>query len=128
MRGVQIDILIPENNNLKLVHWASMAQLWQILSWRCRIWLIPPPFDHSKLMVVDNGWSLIGSSNMDPRSLRLNFEFNVECYCENFAKKLTQLLNQKIQKAKQLTLFDVNHRPFLIKLRDGFVRLFEPYL
>ncbi len=44
----------------------------------CRVWLTPPPFDHTKLMLVDGMWSLIGSGNWDPRSLRLNFEFNVE--------------------------------------------------
>ena len=41
----------------------------------CRIWLTAPPFDHSKLMVVDGCWSLVGSANWDARSLRLNFEY-----------------------------------------------------
>jgi len=38
----------------------------------------PPPFDHSKLMVVDGHWVLLGSANWDARALRLNFELNVD--------------------------------------------------
>jgi cardiolipin synthase len=44
------------------------------------VFLSPPPFDHSKLMTVDDAWTFVGSANWDARSLRLNFEFNVECY------------------------------------------------
>ena len=80
MRGVQVDILLPAEGNLRVVQWASTAQLWQVLERGCRVWLTPPPFDHTKLMVVDGAWVLLGSSNWDPRSLRLNFEFDLECY------------------------------------------------
>ena len=58
---------------------------WQVLERGCRIWLTPPPFDHSKLMIVDGHWVLLGSANWDARSLRLNFELNVECYGREFA-------------------------------------------
>ncbi len=54
----------------------------------CRVWLSPPPFDHSKLMLVDRTWTLFGSGNWDPRSLRLNFEFDVECYDRELAEAL----------------------------------------
>lgn len=43
-----------------------------------RVWLTPPPFDHTKLLVVEGVWALVGSSNWDPRSLRLNSEFDLE--------------------------------------------------
>jgi phosphatidylserine/phosphatidylglycerophosphate/cardiolipin synthase-like enzyme len=68
MRGVAVDILLPAENNLPVVQWASTAQLWQVLERGCRVWLTPPPFDHTKLAVVDGTWVLLGSSNWDPRS------------------------------------------------------------
>ena len=74
LRGVRVDIILPAKNNLPFVHWASRAMWWQVLERGCHIWLTPPPFDHSKLMIVDGHWVFLGSANWDARSLRLNFE------------------------------------------------------
>ena len=49
-------------------------QLEEVLGHGVRVWLTPPPFEHTKLMVVDEEWVLFGSANWDARSLRLNFE------------------------------------------------------
>ena len=128
LRGVEIDILLPQKGNLPFVQWATTALLWQVLESGCRVWLTPPPFDHSKLLVVDGYWSLIGSANWDPRSLQLNFEFNVECYDKEFAASLETLIESRLSKAGRLTLKDVDSRPLPIKLRDGIARLFHPFL
>jgi len=128
LRGVQVDIVLPARSNLRLVQWASMAQVPQVLERGCRVWLTPPPFDHAKLMVVDGGWSLIGSTNWDPRSLRLNFEFNVECYHAGLAARLEALAEARIATARELTLDGVAARPLPVKVRDGVARLFSPYL
>ncbi len=48
MRGVRIDIYLPEQGNLRFVQWAATAQLWQVLQHGARVWLTPPPFDHTK--------------------------------------------------------------------------------
>jgi cardiolipin synthase len=128
MRGVEVDIILPQKNNLSLVQWASTAMLWQVLGHSCRIWLSPPPFDHTKLMLVDGLWSLIGSSNWDPRSLRLNFEFNVESYDRDLAKSLGKLVDHKLSISRQVTLADVDGRRLPVRLRDGIARLLSPYL
>ena len=54
-------------------------------------------------MLVDGLWSLIGSGNWDPRSLRLNFEFNVECYDPALARTLGALVDRKLAAARQIT-------------------------
>lgn len=128
MRGVQVDILLPEKNNLPLVQWACNAGLWQVLAHGCRIFLTPPPFDHSKAMLVDGLWCFIGSANWDPRSLRLNFEFNVECYDRELAKQMDQIIGGKLRLARPLPLAELNSRPLATKLRDGLARLLSPYL
>src|SRR6185437_11276187 len=74
LRGVRVDIILPARSNLRFVDWASRGMWWQLLERGCRIWLTPAPFDHSKLMIVDNHWVFFGSANWDARSLRLNFE------------------------------------------------------
>ncbi|MFG0334497.1 MAG: cardiolipin synthase [Maioricimonas sp. JB049] len=128
MRGVDVRVIIPEHNNIKLVEWACMAQLEELLERGVRIWLAPGPFDHSKLLLVDNGWSLIGSSNWDDRSLRLNFEFNVECYSEELNEELAAIFDQKQLRARELTWNEWSQRPFPIRIRDGLARLASPYL
>lgn len=102
--------------------------MWQILENGCRVWMSPPPFDHTKLMVVDRAWTLLGSANWDPRSLRLNFEFDVECYDRPLAESLDTLLRQRRADAKPLQLADVDGRNIAIRLRDGIARLLSPYL
>jgi cardiolipin synthase len=128
MRGVEVDVLLPTRSNLPVVQWASQAQWWQILEYGCRLWLTPPPFDHSKLFVVDDCWSFVGSANWDPRSLRLNFEFNVECYDAELAGKLAALFDSKRRGARRVTLEDVDARSLPVRLRDGVARLATPFL
>ncbi len=128
MRGVQVDILLPSRVNLPLVLWASRALWWQILEHGCRLWLSPPPFDHSKLMLVDECWTLLGSANWDARSLRLNFEFNVECYDAPLAQRLARHFEIRRLSARQVTLEEVDGRRLPARLRDGLARLLTPYL
>jgi len=128
LRGVLVDIVLPERGNLKMVEWAAMAQLGQVLKWGCQVYLSRQPFDHSKILVVDGNWSLVGSANWDPRSLRLNFEYNVECYSTELAAQLESLLDQKIASGRRMTLADLEGRPLPLRLRDGIARLAQPYL
>lgn len=128
LRGVRVDIILPGKSNLPYVHWASRALWWQVLAHGCRIWLTPPPFDHSKLMVVDGHWVLLGSANWDARSLRLNFELNVECYNRGLAHDLAAVIGKKLHGAHEVTLAEVDARTIPGKLRDAAARLFSPYL
>ena len=128
MRGVEVDIVVPETSDLRHVHWAMFGQLWQVLDHGCRVWARPGPFDHSKLLLVDGAWTLLGSANWDARSLRLNFEVNVECYSVELGAHLDGLVQARIQQSRPLTLEVINARSFPVKLRAGIARLFAPYL
>jgi cardiolipin synthase len=128
LRGVVVEIVLPERVNLALVQWAATHQLWQMLQRGCRIYTTPGPFDHTKLMLVDDGWALIGSSNWDPRSLRLNWELLVDCYDRALVARLSGIIEDKLNDAQLVTKDDVDARPFPIKLRDGLARLASPYL
>ncbi len=128
LRGVRVDIILPEKSNLPFVRCASRAMWWQVLERGCHIWLTLPPFDHSKLMIVDSHWVLLGSANWDTRSLRLNFELNVECYGRDFTREMERIVAKKIQCAHEVTLAEMNSRPLAEKLRDAILRLFSPFL
>jgi cardiolipin synthase len=126
--GVRLDIVLPEVSNLRIVGWAMRAQLAQVMEYGARVWLSPPPFDHSKLMLVDDSWALFGSGNWDPRSLRLNFEFNVECYDSDLVATLDDIVTEKINDARPLSRDELDRRSLPVKLRDGAAWLFSPYL
>ena len=79
-------------------------------------------------MVVDRHWALVGSTNWDPRSLRLNFELDVELYCPSCAGALADLVEARIAQSREVTLEELDGRPFGIKVRDGLARLLSPYL
>lgn len=128
LRDVRVDIILPATNNLPFVHWASRAMWWQVLERGCRVWLTPPPFDHSKLMIVDCHWVLLGSANWDARSLRLNFELSVESYDHHFADEMGKIIENKLRGAREVTLAEMDGRCYPAKLRDATARLFSPYL
>ena len=101
---------------------------WQLLERGCHIWLTPPPFDHSKLMVVDDHSVLLGSANWDARSLRLNFELNVECYGRELARALAAVIGRKLVDAREVTLAELDARAITGKVRDAAARLFSPFI
>lgn len=128
LRGVTVDLLLPARSNLPFVQWASRAHWWQVLERGCRLWLTPPPFDHSKLFLVDDCWALVGSTNWDPRSLRLNFEFNVECYDPALARTLARWFKERRRGARPVTLAEMDARSLPVRFRDGVARLLTPFL
>jgi len=126
LRGVDVRIVIPAQNNHLLVAWAAITHIRPLLERGCRVWTSPPPFDHSKLMTIDGQWSLIGSANWDIRSLRLNFELTVEFYDEQLAAKLAAAIDALC--GQPITLDEIDRRPFPVKLRDAAARLAMPYI
>jgi cardiolipin synthase len=127
-RGVRVDIVVPSANNLMLVDRAMTAQFDQMLKDRCHIWRASGPFDHSKIMAIDGRWSYVGSSNIDPRSLRLNFEVDVEVFDTQFAEELERRIDSAIASATEVTLDGLRTRPFLVRLIERVLWLGSPYL
>ena len=128
LRGVEITMILPELNNLPFVQWASRSYLWELLQQGVRIYSQPAPFVHTKFMVVDGSWSLIGSANLDPRSLRLNFELDLEVYDLRFGGLLDQRCAAVVANSREITIAELDGRSLPVKIRDGVAKLFSPYL
>ncbi|MEI6240574.1 MAG: cardiolipin synthase, partial [Planctomycetia bacterium] len=69
-----------------------------------------------------------GSGNWDDRSMRLNFEFNVETYDRATAGRIDRHIADVIARSRPKTLAEVDDRSLPVRLRDGIARLFSPYL
>lgn len=128
LRGVTVDIVLPRHNNLPLVHWASLHGLYWLAKEGCRIHLSAPPFDHSKLMTVDGIWALVGSGNWDARSLRLNFEFDMECYSEGLVERINRQIDLRLNGASRLDHNQLAAQSLPIRLRNALASLLGPYL
>jgi cardiolipin synthase len=127
-RGIRVDIVIPGKNNLRLVDYAMTAQLDQVIRGGCQVWRTTGPFDHSKLLTVDDAWSYTGSSNLDPRSLRLNFELDTEIYDRDVAQQISARIDNAISTAHLQTVEMLTALPFLKRLRNKVIWLATPYL
>lgn len=126
--GVKVDIVVPEESDQRLMQWGGRVEQEIALTAGVRVWLGPPPFEHTKLMVVDGAWSLIGSGNWDMRSFRLNFEYVAEWYDTGFAVRIGALIDQRIARSRPLSREELRARGLVEKLRDGAAHLLQPYL
>ncbi len=128
LRDVEVNILLPAKNNLPFVQWATTKMLWELLQKGVRIHYQPPPFVHSKLFIVDDYYAQVGSANIDPRSLRLNFELALEVFGEPVSKVLAPHFQRCLVKSREISLEEVDTRSVPVRLRDAFCWLFSPYL
>jgi cardiolipin synthase len=128
LRGVEIEIVLPAISDQRIMQWAMRGHLRFFRHVRARFFTSPPPFDHTKLCTVDGEWSLIGSSNWDARSFRLNFEFDLECVDRDFTARLDALIDAKLAVAAVVTPEMLAAEPLWLRLRNAAARLLMPYL
>jgi cardiolipin synthase len=128
MRGVSIEIIVPERSNIPFLDWVMKANFLRIIEHGINIFKNKRPFDHSKIVLIDDIWSFIGSSNWDARSLEFNFEINLECFDTNLNEQLSALFSSKKQNAVQVIAADMKDLPTYKIIRNNLFRLFSPYL
>jgi cardiolipin synthase len=128
LRGVDVRVVLPEKNNLPYVHWASRNELAELLYWGVRVHYQPPPFAHTKLFIVDDTYVQFGSANLDPRSLRLNFELSVETFDPALVSRVDSYLDEILDAARLVSVEEIEARPLWERVRDASAWLFSPYL
>jgi len=127
LKGVDVEIVIPDKTDHVLISWATKPNLPRLIENGVKIYRTPPPFDHSKIFLVDNEWIFIGSANWDVRSFRLNFESNMEIFSRSLAKELTAIIKSKKKKAKLTTIQECINISLLKRLRNRACRLLTSY-
>lgn len=128
LRGVDVRVLLPSRNNIPIIHWANRALLAELIANGIRFYYQPPPFVHTKLFLVDDIYTLIGSANLDARSLHLNFELNLSIFDITFAARIRDHFSSALAVSREIDLKELASRPLPVQLRDNFARLFAPYL
>ncbi len=128
LRGVEVEIVLPGRSDQRVMDWAMRGHLRFFRHIKAAITATPEPFDHSKLCTVDGEWALIGSSNWDARSFRLNFEFDLECTGRDLTARIDAVIDDKIARGTRLTPDMLAAEPVWLRLRNAAARLLMPYL
>jgi cardiolipin synthase A/B len=128
LRGVEVCLVLPEHSNLRYVDWASMRWWRPLLERGVRIYQQPAPFSHTKLLVVDGAYAQIGSANLDPRSLRLNFEIALEVYCADAARGLANYVLRARQGSREYLLAECARQSLGARIRNSLMWLLSAYL
>ena len=87
-----------------------------------------PPFTHAKAMVVDDMFALVGSANIDVRSLRLNYETDLAVFDEPFANRLKRIILEDIAMSSELDLLHWRARPLMRQVAENLCSLMTPVL
>lgn len=127
-RGVTVSIVLPEYSNLRYVDWASRRFLQPLIDCDVNVYFQPRPFAHTKLLVIDNQYALVGSANIDTRSLRLNFEVALEIYDRATCEQLVTHIDAAMQVSKRIDRSWFRQRNLLVRVRDSLFWLLSPYL
>lgn len=127
-RGVRVRLYVPRQCDHPWMSWAAQEYYDDILDAGVEIWEVGAPFIHTKLCLVDRDWAFLGSSNLDPRSFRLNFELNVEARSAPLVRRLRRVLDGYRVGARRLDARILARRSALSRLRGALVNLASPYL
>jgi cardiolipin synthase len=128
LRGVSTQVILPGMSDSRLVHQATRHMLPALIERGVEIYFQPPPFAHAKLLLIDDRYTFIGSANLDPRSLRLNFELNLEAYDAGFNATLADHFDRVRAASRPVTAEQLLTRRFGTRLLDAASWLFSPYL
>ncbi|WP_373187817.1 cardiolipin synthase [Halopseudomonas sp.] len=103
-RGVDVNVLLPKHNDSLMVGWASRSYFELLLESGARIHRFNGGLLHSKVMLVDDEMALVGSVNLDIRSLQLNFELTVVLFDGASTARIGRLLESYLEQSELVTL------------------------
>lgn len=127
-RNVDVRILIPENNNHWYVRYASRSIYNRLLQSNIRIFEKKGIFSHIKAVLIDGQWAMMGSSNCDVRSFKLNYEIDFITEGEDFVNKLHLQFISEFEESQEITLYDRAERSKIEEILENFCSLFIPVL
>jgi len=127
-RGIKIDIIIPHKNDSTMVKWASRSFYGELLEVGINIYEFYGGLLHTKSVVIDERFCLIGTVNMDMRSLWLNFEVTLAVDDEVFTKQLFTLQQRYIEQSYLIEQQQWQARPLFNRFLERIYYLFNPLL
>jgi cardiolipin synthase A/B len=128
LRGVEVKVIIPLRWDLFIMYLAAYSYLPEAEECGIEIHRYCAGHLHEKVMLIDDDIAWVGSSNLDARSMQLNFEGNMVVFDKNFAHQIEAMLLRDFERSERMVRDDYARRSFLFKLGVKVSRLFETIL
>ncbi|MDE5956186.1 MAG: cardiolipin synthase, partial [Bacteroidales bacterium] len=128
LKGCDVRLMLPAKADLCFMGPANKSYYKECLEAGIRIFEKGGNFIHAKTLVADDYLSVIGSANMDYRSLELNYEINAYIYNSEIAAENKKIFMRDLEQCREIKLEDWNSRPWHSKLLQSVIRLFAPLL
>lgn len=128
LRGVDVRLVVPEKNNHFYAGWAGRAYYEEMLASGVRVYERKPPFMHAKGLIVDDSVAMIGSANLDVRSLKLNYETNLMMYDADFINRLKRIMLEEVAMSTELNLAVWRQRPLSQRMKENACSILTPIL
>jgi len=125
-RGVDVQILVPENSNHVTADWLARRHFRELLGAGVRIHLYRHIMIHSKTATIDGIWSTVGTANIDRYSLLGNYETNLEVYSEDLAGQMERMFELDKTNAREITLEEWERRPLPAKVVERVLASLSP--
>ncbi|XKH51865.1 cardiolipin synthase [Chryseomicrobium palamuruense] len=126
--GIDVRIMIPNKPDHIFVYWATYSHVGELLKAGAKIYIYQNGFLHTKMIVIDDEASSVGTANIDVRSFKLNFEVNAFIYNRETSHQLALLFEEDMTFSTELTREIYLNRTRLIKAKESIARLLSPIL
>ena len=128
LSDVTVSLMIPERSDTWLTNWGTMSYISELIDAGVKVYLFKRGFNHSKVLSIDGEYCIIGSANMDNRSLEHHFEVTSVIYDPECARTVEDRFRKDLSRCTLVTKAKWNKRPLRNKFYESVARLVSPLL
>ena len=128
LSGIDVRIMIPNKPDHIFVYWATYSYVGDLIRAGAKVYIYQNGFLHTKMIVIDDEASTVGTANIDVRSFKLNFEINAFIYDRETSHQLAELFEEDMKLSTEMTMEVYESRSRIIKFKESLARLISPIL
>ena len=128
LSGIDVRIMIPNKPDHIFVYWATYSYVGELIRAGAKVYIYQNGFLHTKMIVIDDEASTVGTANIDVRSFKLNFEVNAFIYDRETSHQLAELFEEDMKLSTEMTREIYEERTIMIKFKESLARLISPIL
>lgn len=128
LAGVDVRLMVPYRGDSLLADLASRSYYKEVMMAGVKIYQYKPGYLHAKMLLSDDNFVTVGSTNMDFRSFEQNFEINAFIYDPEVVKTMKRIFMADQQQSTRIIPAEWKRRPLWKRFWESLVRLLSPLL